>query len=178
MSSQYLLATRILLLAFLITLAAVDFSTHRIPNRLTCLAAGVAALLHVGAEGPPGLLECGAGLLAGLGIFLPFFLARGFGAGDVKAMAAVGAFLGPHSVLVAAACTLIAGAIAGLVVLLCDGGGVSVLSLFRIWAFRAYVLGATGHAVPVSSRADDIPRRRFPYGVAIACGAAASLLWG
>ena len=42
-----------------------------------------------------------AGLLLGGALFLPFYIARGMGAGDVKLMAAVGAFLGPYHALAA-----------------------------------------------------------------------------
>jgi prepilin peptidase CpaA len=88
-----------------------------------------------------------AGLVVGLATFLPFYLLRGFGAGDVKAMAAVGAFLGPKGVLLAAGLTLACGALGAVLVVMASGG----LAVAR--------------------------RRRFPYGLAIACGTVASLAW-
>ena len=57
----------------------------------------------------------------------PFIVLRAFGAGDVKAMATVGIFLGAQLTLLAAAFTLIAGAIIGVIVLLLSSGASSAL---------------------------------------------------
>ena len=145
------------LLVFLAVAALVDLHTRRIPNLLTIAAALVGLLLNVLRSGGPGALACGAGLLTGLATFLPFYLARGFGAGDVKAMAAVGAFLGPKGVLLAAAGTFGVGGLGALLVV----GALRWQSVRtgRIW------------------RPVDVRRQHFPYGLAIACGTALTLPW-
>lgn len=74
----------------------LDWRTRRIPNWLTvpALLAGLAInTLLFGWTGTKSGLE-GAGL--GLGLLLPFVLARGLGAGDWKLMGALGALLGPQ----------------------------------------------------------------------------------
>ncbi len=74
----------------------LDWRTRRIPNWLTVptLLAGLAVnTLLFGWAGAKSGLE-GAGL--GLGLLLPFVLARGLGAGDWKLMGALGALLGPQ----------------------------------------------------------------------------------
>ena len=72
-----------------------DLWTRRIPNLLTFGAALAAALWFLATGG----LAAGAwalcGWCVGLLLFLPFYLLGGMGAGDVKLMAAVGAWLGP-----------------------------------------------------------------------------------
>src|SRR5215469_10879338 len=125
--------------------------TRRIPNRLTVAGAAVAVALGVVRAGWHGAVVSAAGVLTGLAIFLPLCLAGKLGAGDVKAMGAVGAFLGPVGVLLAALYTLLAGGIAA--------------SVVALVARRA----AHGSSAPA------VRRQRLPYGLAIACGTVASI---
>lgn len=168
----------VLLLGYLISVAVIDSLRHRIPNVLTVSAATVGLVLGVSTLGVTGLIAAGEGLLVGLFLFLPLYLLGGFGAGDVKALAAAGSFLGPHGALVATACTLIAGGIGGTTVLLAAGGLPALLSLLRRWTLQGYVLCSSGHTATLRPASDDAARRRFPYGFAIAAGTAASLALG
>lgn len=170
--------TDIVLLGYIVTVAVIDTWRHRIPNLLTAPAAVVGLVLGVLSHGAAGLLAAGEGLLVGLALFLPFYFLGGFAAGDVKALAAAGSFLGPHGALLATACTLIMGGLCGTAVLLAVGGLPALQSLLRRWTFRTYVLCATGRQAALAPEPDDAASRRFPYGIAIACGVAASLLWG
>jgi len=130
----------------------MDLRTRRIPNRLTVAAAAVAVALGVARAGWHGAVISAAGVLTGLALFLPLCLAGKLGAGDVKAMGAVGAFLGPVGVLLAAIYTLLAGGIGAVVALV---------------ACRSAAHG----------RADSAVRRQqLPYGLAIACGTLASIV--
>lgn len=144
------------LLAFVATAALLDLRTRRIPNWLNAAAIVLAVVIGVFESGGRGLAASGAGLATGALIFLPFYLAGGFGAGDVKAMGAIGAFLGPRGALVTAAWILVVGGLCAVVVLAA-----------RRW--RA------------SSRDRDRPAaaggEAFPYGVAIALGTALSVTW-
>ena len=145
------------LLGFAGAVAVTDLRTRRIPNRLTVAAAATALALAVVRAGWQGAFVSAAGVLIGLVLFLPLCLAGKLGAGDVKAMAAVGAFLGPVSVLLAAVCTLMAGAMVAAIVLVS-------------WHWRAQRSPDTGkHAYPRR-------QRDLPYGVAIACGTLASIV--
>lgn len=145
---------------------------------LTVSAAAAALVLGTMAHGADGLLAAAGGLLVGFLLFLPLYLLGGFGAGDVKALAAAGGFLGPQGAVLATVCTLIMGGIGGMAVLLATGGFPALKCMLRRWTFRAYVVGATGRAAAIRADSDDAARRRFPYGIAIACGVAASLLLG
>src|SRR5579871_5459366 len=89
------------LIAFLLAVACGDLVSHRIPNSLTVPAALAGVALGCWKGGAYGGLMGVLGLLAGLVTFLPLYLARGVGAGDVKAMAAAGAFIGPQKALLA-----------------------------------------------------------------------------
>jgi prepilin peptidase CpaA len=73
-----------------------DIRSRRIPNLLTFGAALGAVAVHVAASGWSGLATSAGGWLAGVALFLPFFLLGGMGGGDVKLLAALGAWLGPR----------------------------------------------------------------------------------
>lgn len=163
-------------LTFVTVLAITDFRSHRIPNRLTVPAALIALLVNIGISGIGGALGSGAGLLVGLAVFLPLFLFGQFGAGDVKGMAAVGAFLGPHGAILAACWTLIAGLVGGLALLFTAGGWSAVRSMLHRWVFRAHVLCTTGRAARIEPAPGDPARRYFPYGFAIALGTTVAIM--
>jgi prepilin peptidase CpaA len=136
-----------LVIVYVTMVALIDLHTHRIPNELSATAAVLGLIAQASLSGAPGLLSALAGAAIVLAIFLPFYLLRAIGAGDVKAMATVGIFLGVQATPLAAAFTLIAGSIVGVVVLL----------------RRSSTTAAAG-------------TRRFAYGGAIAAGTFATLM--
>lgn len=73
---------------------ATDVSTRRVPNLLT-FGAMAGALLYHAVDGVSGVGLALAGLLIGGVSFFPVFALGGMGAGDVKLVAALGAWLGP-----------------------------------------------------------------------------------
>jgi prepilin peptidase CpaA len=88
--------------AFLFLAVASDVRCHRVPNLLT-LPALAAALVcspwYGGAGGPAGAV---AGAALGFGLLVGPYAVGGVGAGDVKALMALGAWLGPAETLGAA----------------------------------------------------------------------------
>jgi prepilin peptidase CpaA len=98
-----------------------DLRVRRIPNALTLGAALAGLLFHRLAEGPEGALVAAAGWLVGLCVFLPFFVLRGMGGGDVKLLAALGAWVGPQEALWVAVYTGIAGGVLGVCVAMSRG---------------------------------------------------------
>jgi prepilin peptidase CpaA len=98
-----------------------DVRERRIPNVLTFGAAGAALLVHLAIGGPSGLGAAAAGWLVGTALFLPFFLLGGMGAGDVKLLAALGAWLGPSDAFWLAIYASLAGGVTGLLVALWHG---------------------------------------------------------
>jgi len=175
--AAFFASSAIYVLAFLAAIALADIGTHRIPNLLTVSAASLGVVLNFRNAGGHGVLMSAAGLITGLAVFLPFYFAKGFGAGDVKAMGAVGAFVGPYGALLAAAWTLIAGAICALIVLIVRRQHSALAALPRRWMWHLFSVYSTGQPAPLAAESDDPTRRRFPYGLAIACGTAFSLLW-
>ena len=101
--------------------AACDLKTRKIPNLLTFGSVAVALGLHAYSGGWPGLGLSVVGWVVGLALFFPFFALGGLGAGDVKLLAAVGAFLGPWATVWVALFTSIAGGAMAVVVALYSG---------------------------------------------------------
>ena len=98
-----------------------DLRTRRIPNVLTFGAAALALAFHGMVGGVAGLQSAALGWLAGLAMFLPFFLLGGMGGGDVKLLAALGAWLGPGEAFWLAIYASIAGGVLAVVVSLARG---------------------------------------------------------
>jgi len=135
-------AIQIVTIAVAIVAAAWDLKTRRIPNFLTFGAAIVAVLVHLYLSGLAGGGWSIAGWLVGVAFFLPFFALGGMGAGDVKLLAALGAWLGPGPAMWVALFSLIAGGVLGLVVALGYGYWTQALAniwwMFRFWRSEGF----------------------------------------
>ena len=101
--------------------AAWDLKSRRIPNVLTFGSAVLAILVHAYLSGISGVGWAVAGWFVGAAFFLPIFALGGMGAGDVKLLAALGAWLGPGPVAWVALFSLIAGGVLGLIVAVAYG---------------------------------------------------------
>lgn len=159
------------LLALVVLAAATDLARRRIPNRLLLAGLLAAAALHLAGAAPAGALLAGLGGAAtGLLLFLPLYCARGMAAGDVKLLAAVGAFTGPYAVLQIALFTVCAGGLMALAVVVARGRLrallVNVGCLLRPWLMRLAGMPALAEPMPAPSVGS------IPYGVAIALGTA------
>ncbi len=93
-----------------------DLRTRRIPNALTFGAALAGLLFQFVTGGVDGLGHAALGWLAGALIFIVPFALRGLGGGDVKLLAALGAWLGPTDVVWLSLYTGVAGGVMALVV--------------------------------------------------------------
>jgi len=157
----------------LLTLACVsDLRTRRIPNVLTFSAAGGALVFHCITGGWNAAGWSLAGYIVGLLLFFPLFALRGMGAGDVKLLAAVGAWIGPTQVAVAAMATSIAGAILALVIAV--GSGYLMTALRNVWLLLAHwrVMGVRPLDA-ISLQGSKGPR--LAYAVPIAIGTVVTL---
>jgi prepilin peptidase CpaA len=98
-----------------------DLRTRRIPQVLTLGGATAGLLFHVGNGGWSGGAWSLAGWGVGIAVFLLPFALGGLGAGDVKLLGALGAWLGPTDALWLGLYTGVAGAILALIVSLVSG---------------------------------------------------------
>jgi len=139
--------------------AVLDLKYRRIPNWLTlgalCIGLGV-QFSRSGASGIPVAL---AGAALGLVVLLPFYVMRAIGAGDVKLLAALGALLGPQTLVTVIIYTAIVGGAISLIVMVREG---------RLQLFLGSLLSN-----PLGIRRSGATA---PYGVAIASGVYLSML--
>ena len=160
-------------LAIAIWIAWGDLRTYRIPNYLT-LGTALAGLVFQAVF--HGFVGVGSGLLGlALGFFLmfPFYLLGGMGAGDVKALAALGTWLGPALSLMLFVYMAIAGGLMALGVLIYKGLLWAKLRLY--WSYLvSWVLFRPTGVRPGPPPPAEV--QGIPYGVAIALGMAA-LFW-
>jgi prepilin peptidase CpaA len=163
---------RVVVLGVVVAAAVIDVRTRRIPNVLTFGSAAVALIYAFGTAGLHGLALSAGGWATGIGLFLPMFLLRGMGAGDVKLLGAVGAWLGPAGVLYAALYSVLAGGVLALIVGAVHGYLGKALS--NLWGLLGFWRTAGIQPLP-GLTIDDAAGPRLAYGVAIAAGTIAAV---
>jgi prepilin peptidase CpaA len=95
-----------------------DLHSRRIPNWLTFGATALAFAMQLAQGGPEAVRFAATGWVTGLFLFMPLFLLGGMGAGDVKLLAALGAWLGPWPTLWLAAYASMAGGVLAVILAL------------------------------------------------------------
>jgi prepilin peptidase CpaA len=149
-----------------------DVSTSRIPNKLTFTTAALAILFHVCAPTGSGLSHAGLGLLVGLLVFFPMFALGAMGAGDVKLMAAVGAWIGATSIIYVALYGSIAGGLLAVIVALRRSYLKQALANVKMLVTYWLVEGIKPFPALTLESKDSI---RLPYALAIGAGLAVTL---
>ena len=171
-------------LALVIALEA-DLLESRIPNVLvaTLLVAGVALQVFGPANGREGVFGAFPGALGGakavlgaaigLALFLPMYLAGAMGAGDVKFMAALGAFAGPVDVVGVALSVAACGGVLAL------GLTLSRRKTAEAWGNVVRLVGAITHPRSPGQRFDPATQSalRMPYALAFALGVSGYAYW-
>ena len=162
------------LLSILVLASWTDLQQHRIPNVLSLGGILLGIALHTWVSGITGFATGLLGTAVGMGILIPFYLHRGMGAGDVKLMGTVGAFLGPHNALLATGLSLAVGGLLGIIILLLRGG-LKPLALRYFGTLKCFLLtGKLSHQPPETG---EVAATKFPYAAAIGIGTVVSLWW-
>jgi prepilin peptidase CpaA len=159
------------LIGLLAVAAVSDVRTGRIPNWL--VFGGALYALAYNALYPVyprdiGILFALGGLSVGLVAFLPGYLLRVLGAGDVKLMAMVGSFVGTWAAVEAVLASLITGGVLAIALSLYSGR-LTLMLRNAVALFRGTVLTfatAPGGLTIEGGRSAG----RMPYGLAIALG--------
>jgi prepilin peptidase CpaA len=152
--------------------SALDVKSGRIPNILTFGAAAVGFVVGATTHGLPGLGQAAAGWVVGCGLFLPFFLLGGMGAGDVKLLAALGAWLGPSTTLFVALYAGIAGGVMAVIVSAARGYMKQLIN--NLWGLLIFWRIAGLQPMPgLTLRTASSPR--LPYALPISAGTVAAL---
>ena len=160
------------ILVVAIVAVAFDVRTRRIPNLLTFSAAILAVLVAMMSGGLSATVTAVFAWILGVALFFPFFALGGMGAGDVKLLAALAAWLGPIDAVYMAMFTAIAGGVIGLGVTMLRGYTRQALS--NIWLMLMHWRVAGLKPVPGVTLSDgDAPR--LAYAIPIAVGAVCTL---
>lgn len=176
----------IILCSLVLSAAWIDCRTFRIPNQLVVSGLGIGLVLNMAlpvgdgffsmTPGAIGIWLALAGAGVGFGILFPLYLTCTMGAGDVKLMTMIGAFLGPSATLTVILLSFIL------------GGALSVAIAIKNKKLRLLfrniheVLLGTILRIPVNGIGKvEPPYRsagRMPYALAIAGGVFLYLILG
>jgi Flp pilus assembly protein protease CpaA len=165
--------TFVVALVFLALVCICDGLWLKVPNALTVTMFFLALGRGVYIDGPAGVIDPLTGFIVGFILYLLPYRFGWFGGGDLKAAAALGAFIGPLAVLQTALFAALA------------GGALALIRLMVVGA-RTGKLGAQFQTLgtSVTSRSFEylgtMPgmQSRFAYGPALALGYAALVVWG
>lgn len=160
---------QVLLLAVVLTACFTDIRARRIPNWLTfpAILAGFAVNLFL--DPANGFWVSLEGFGVAMLLYLPLFVLRAMGAGDVKLMAAVGALAGPLNWLGIMFFTAIIGGVLGVIAVIRTKRGQ------QTWFNVKMLLGSLAHRnmpYEVNSELDVSSQTalRLPHAVSIAGG--------
>jgi prepilin peptidase CpaA len=112
---------QIIIIAVAAVACVIDLRERRIPNWLTFGAALAGVMFQIWTGGAAGAQSAALGWLVGAAVFFLPFALGGLGAGDIKLLAALGAWIGPMDVLWLSLYTGAAGMVLAVVVSLWTG---------------------------------------------------------
>ena len=161
----------------LIEAAVIDGRSLRVPNWLTFhfLAGGLIFAFWKG--GSASLLTSICGRAVGLLTLLPLYSIGGMGAGDVKLMAGVGAWIGPWLTLWAFVSSALAGAVIAAGMIVYSGELYRHLAMMHTIGHEVLTDPQPGRCCP-SGRPERKPTMMLlPYGIPIAVGSIAYFAW-
>jgi prepilin peptidase CpaA len=173
-----------ILAVLLIGAVRADLQNRRIPNKIVFAGAAIGLLLNSvlpdgfgfvsTMPGAVGLLKAFIGLGLGLVIMLPLYVLRAMGAGDVKLMAMVGAFLGPNAMLGTIVLTFFIGAGLSLIVVWSNGTGKRFFDNLKAMLLSGFIK-LTAQQLPTLD-ASSVSAGKLPYAVPIATGTLAYII--
>ena len=154
-------------LALTVWIAWGDLRTRRIPNYLTLGTAVAGLAYNFMSQGLPGLANGLLGMLLGFAFLILPYLWGGMGAGDVKALAALGAWLGPKLTVFLFCYMGIAGGVIALGYLVWQGNLWEKIK--QGWTFLLNLILCRPDGPPRPPSPSQVTAG-IPYGVAIAVG--------
>ena len=160
---------------FIIAAMICDARYRKLPNRLIVSIALLGLVLNTAFGGLEGGVSSVLGLVIGFFVLLPFYLFRMLGAGDIKFLGSLGAFLGHELILYATAAGVILAGICSLAILLFgshEGAGNRwAMMTAKLSSFRMLNSDFASHDSLAGARA------AVPYGVYLGLAAMATSVY-
>jgi prepilin peptidase CpaA len=157
--------------------AVSDIRSARIPNRLTYSALLAALSLRFALLGLSGLKSGAVGMLVAGGLFCVLFVLGAMGGGDMKLMAAVGAWVGSTQVMTLILAAALAGGVLAIGrIIFTKMVGQTLRNIMRLICYRL----TSGLQPHPELNVQSLGSQRVPFGVAIAVGAlscAGNAIW-
>ncbi|WP_180538341.1 A24 family peptidase [Nevskia soli] len=171
------LTLRFFLVAVALLAGWFDFRSRRIPNWITVSGVLLGFGLNTSFFGFAGALSAAEGLALALIVYIPLYILRGMGAGDVKLMAALAAMAGPTNWLIIFLVTSLLGGVAALVLVLARK------RFAQTWFNVLTLVGSLArfeapYRTNIELDVRESQSLRLPHGTVIAFGAALCLLAG
>ncbi len=162
-----------------VVIGVIDVSRYKIYNVCTIPLLASALLYHIVQGGWLGLGTSLAGMAFGFGVLLVPYLFGGMGAGDVKLMAAVGAWLGLPTTLYVLVATGLAAGIYGMALLVVTGGVREAMATFVFGLYRPVSLVtplSPDDQIKAVLASPDRRRRLIPWAAMLPVGIVAFLI--
>lgn len=151
-----------------------DVRSHRIPNGLVAAGIVCGLLLNNLLPSGIGIIAALQGLGLGLLLLLPLYVLRAMGAGDVKLMGMVGAFVGPKAIIGVTLLTFVAGGVLALIVAVWNGQFRHMLANVK-GLLQGAAIQTSLRQTPELNVSQSVGK--LPYAVAIAAGTLLFLVW-
>jgi prepilin peptidase CpaA len=170
----------VLVLAAALIAATTDVWKFKVYNLLTLPLLASGLIYHAIQGGPPGLAGSIFGAVAGFGLMIVLYTMGGMGAGDVKFVTALGAWLGlPLTLYVLIAGCIAAGVYAAILLVTAVSLRETLLNIQILWLRLACLGRHLGYEdrVEVELNQHDRRRRLIPFSAMIAIGLVATVGW-
>ena len=160
----------------LVEAAVIDGKKLKVPNWLTFhfLAGGLA--FSAWAAGTTGLLVSFEGALVGLAVLMPLYAIGGMGAGDVKLMAGMGAWIGPMLTLQAFVASAIVGGVMAVAMVAWSGQYIRHWVMFQTIGNEILTLRNPSKLSAIAAERKPT-MTLLPYGIPIAVGSIGYFAW-
>ena len=154
--------------------AATDIRQFKVYNALTFPLAGMGFLYHTLAPSGLGFAQSGYGLAVGFSLLIVPYALGGLGAGDVKFLAGIGAWIGPQAILPILIIGCIATGVYSATVILRTRGlnGIAANVRCLVHSVVAHAAGSapSTEGVQAIAREPDRRERLVPFSAMLAIG--------
>ncbi|NLF69399.1 MAG: prepilin peptidase [Candidatus Anammoximicrobium sp.] len=167
--------------AIVVIAAVIDFRRFRVPNALTLPLCASGLLFHLLLGGLPGLQSSAQGMALGGLLLIVFYVLGVMGAGDVKLLAGVGAWLGASATFLVFLVAALAAGVHSIFVFAVQRRLGQIVAYLQVMILQLCTLGkhvAWSEPVDVAVQQSDCRRRVMPFAVMIAVGLTAVAIRG